>query len=73
MIGARREPPDDRRVRVGIDGRSCDDLLEQRAVDAARARERREQTAGGEELQRKQVDVLVRARRAARMGSGRRE
>ena len=61
MVGARRKAPDDRRIRCGIQRGAGDDLLEQVGRNAAGAGERRKQTAGAQQLQREQVDVLVRA------------
>ena len=61
MIGRLREPLEDLRRAPRVDGRARDDLLKQRRVDVARARERREHAARPDERQPEHVDVLVAA------------
>src|SRR6185503_12917379 len=73
MVGRGAEALDDLRIGGGIDRGTGDDRLEKLCGHAARARERREQAARFQQLQREQVDVLVGACGVLRQGRGRRE
>src|SRR5882762_3137557 len=56
VIGRGAEALDDLRFNGGIERRAGDDRLEERGIYTARARERREQPAWPEQLEREQVD-----------------
>src|SRR5207302_1355370 len=67
VVGGRGEALDDPGLRAGIERGAGDDRLKEFGAHATRAREARQQPAGGEQLQREQVDVLVGARGVARL------
>src|SRR5688572_18280060 len=67
------ESVDDLCLGAGVERGAGDDRLEQPGGHAARARERGEEAAGREELQRPEVDVLVGARGLLHLRSGGRE
>src|SRR3954471_18270856 len=73
VVGGGAEALDDLRVGAGVERRARDDGLEQLGRHAARAGEGGKQAAGGKQLERQQVDVLVGARCIRRVCRSRRE
>src|SRR5690349_143767 len=73
MIRSRAETGNDLRIGAGVERRAGNDFLEKLDGDAAGAGERHQQAAWTQELEGKQVDVLVGARRLVDVRNRRRE